>query len=141
MRRIEYLLLISLLASGAASAQAQQPLVIGGAPKADVRASFGLVENDERQAANNLAKLQAQLDGGPPVYPWFFPGSTSNSFPFNFNNTIVLPNDNGRSWVGLGRPAPIGNGGGALIGSKLCLRAQTFATTFDGDAVAGTTSG
>src|SRR5690606_20910743 len=72
---------------------------------------------------------------------WFFPGSTSNSFPFNFNNTIVLPNDNGRSWVGLGRPAPIGNGGGALIGSKLCLRAQTFATTFDGDAVAGTTSG
>jgi hypothetical protein len=141
MKRIVLLLLVFFAAAGGALAQSVQPLVIGGAPKADVRASFGLVENDQRQAANNVAKLQAQLDAGPPVYPWFFPGSTSNSYPFNFNNTIVLPNDNGRSWVGLGRPAPIGIGGGALVGSKLCLRAQSFATTFDGDTVAGSTSG
>jgi hypothetical protein len=126
--------ILSLLALVGAAVAEDKVLVVTGGPKADVVKSFGLVSGDKDHAAANRTKLQAKLDAGPAIYPWFFPGVASSAEAIHFDNTLILPGDSGRAWTGGGQ-AGLGSPGGVL-GSRLILRAgssggDVHATTFD----------
>jgi hypothetical protein len=126
--------LLSLLAlAGSLFAQFNDSIpTFASAPQTNVITTFGLVENSQSQAGNNRRNLQAALNAGPAVYPWFFPGATATGRAIQVDDTLVIPNDSGRAWLGGGADSPSGTGGGAVLGSHLTLRAQSFATLFDG---------
>ncbi len=143
MPRLSQILLLFLSLSGDAAGQnlaLQQLPILGGGPQPDIRYTFGLVEDNPGEAANNRLKLQKRLNGGAPIYPWFFPGATGTTKAYFFDNTLVLPNDAGRAWLGTGRSSPGGIGGGKVLGSQLCLRAKSSQTLFDGAATTATTA-
>jgi hypothetical protein len=83
---------------------------------------FGLVENSHRDAANNRARLQAAIDAGPQRLPWQWQGAASTATAILIDDTLVLPTDSGRCWLGMGGDAPGGTGGGKCLGSHLTLR-------------------
>jgi hypothetical protein len=121
-----------LLVSSVGAQYKTPALVFAGGSQTDVVKSFGLVEGSQREANSNRQKLQAGLDAGPAVYPWFFPGARSTAAAIQIDDTLVMPRDSGRAWLGGGADSPSGFPGGAVVGSHLTLRALAFATKFDG---------
>jgi hypothetical protein len=120
-------------------AQPPKALVIRGAPKADVKESFGLVEENLAAAAANRQKLQERINAGAPEFPWFFRGSSVNLWRWMIDRTLILK-DGGREITGIGAQNQFG-GAFAHYGSYLSLPAVPFATTFDGGAKSGSTMG
>ncbi len=124
---------LSLVAFAGFARAEDKVLVIAGGPKADVVKSFGVVQKSQSESGNNWTKLQTKLDAGPSIYPWFWPGVSSNTLEgVQINNTLKIPADSGRAWIGMGQDSPSGLGGAPTYGSKLVLRASSYGTTFGG---------
>jgi hypothetical protein len=126
------LVLLSALV-GSVGAQSRVPTpAFAGESQTNVVRALGLAENSQSQADSNRQKLQARLNAGPAIYPWFFPGASSTAAAIQIDDTLIMPRDSGRAWLAGGVDSPSGFPGGAVLGSHLTLRALSFATKFDG---------
>jgi hypothetical protein len=126
--------------------------IINGTTMNDAVASFRLTNNSTASRVVNLAALQAKIDSGAPVYPYFFPGAASGTGGFWFSDTIQIPAASGMAWHGVGgADSPSGIGGGPGYGSRINLYAldgtgggnynDVNATRFDGSTKKLTSSG
>lgn len=117
---------------------------VASAPRYDVTASFKIPCGNQSAAATSRATLQNSIDDGTlHSHPWFFPaalGGTSQNMPYHINDTLVLPEDTGRQFEGVGRHLGTSDNG-TLRTSFLCLRQWTFQTIFDGSTNKLTSSG
>ena len=80
----------------------------------------------------NRSELQAWLDDTQfRKYPLYWPGGALDKKHYLFDRTITIPATAGLKWSGMGLQDPDGYAG-SDAGSFLCLRASSYATTFDG---------
>jgi len=107
----------------------------------DAQYDLGLVEDVEASGDENRVALQDAFDAGATRsrYPLSMPGGTGAYTAYFIDDTLVLPADSGRAWVGAGF-TKYGESSNTR-GAQIVLRAMNERTAFDGTTNRLETSG